>query len=595
MNSRNRFQHLTAAWRQQAAALHALTQRSELSRFLWSFRREFSYAFCFTALINILMLTPTLYMLQIFDRVMVSQSEFTLYAVTLMLAFFMGVMSFSEWVRGRLLVRLGVRLDMRLNPRVFATAFEMQNQGRDKEARQLFSDLSRVRQFLTGAGLFAILDAPWTPIYILVLFFLHPFLGILSIVFCLILVFLAYLSSLVMKEPLEEAGEAAQKESIYLDGKLRHAAVVESMGMLGDMQNAWMRRHKTAMEKGRRGLDAQVRMLSITRFTRFFQQSLSLGAGALLAIFGEISPGAMIAANALMGRATHPVDALMNAWKSLLEAKKSYLALETALEAHPLREAVSVAGQTPGAEIIFENVTATAEHRAAPILEGVSFSLPPGSALGIMGPSGSGKSTLARVMLGIWPNVEGKVLYEGLSIREQDRVALGAELGYLPQDVELFNGTIADNIARFGEVDPGKVVAACQQAGVHEMILHFPKGYDTEIGDGGRFLSGGQRQRIGLARALYGAPRLVVLDEPNANLDDAGDRALFQAVMTLKQQGVTIVLITHRPQVMTAMDFVLLLENGRIARFGKPQFGGEKPAPGGAPIPPMPAPAPMPA
>ena len=592
MNSHNRFQYLPAALRQRATTLYALTQRSELSRFLWSFRSEFSYAFFFTALINVLMLTPTLYMLQIFDRVMVSMSEFTLLAVTLMLVFFMGIMSFSEWVRGRLLVRLGVRLDTRLNPRVFAAAFEMQNQGKDKEANRLFGDLSRVRQFLTGAGLFALLDAPWSPIYIVVLFFLHPLLGVMAIVFCLILAFLTYLSSLVMKEALEDAGEATQKESIYLDGKLRHAAVVESMGMLGNMQNAWMQRHLNALTKGRRGMDAQARMQSITRFVRMFQQSLSLGTGALLVIFGEISPGAMIAANVLTGRATGPVDALMNAWKTLLEAKKSYLDLETALETHPQREAISVVGEAPGAEIVFENVLATAEHRAAPILEEISFSLPPGSALGIIGPSGSGKSTLVRAMLGIWPNIEGKVLYDGMSIRDQDRVALGAELGYLPQDVELFNGTIADNIARFGEVDPGKVVAACQQAGVHEMILRFPKGYDTEIGDGGRFLSGGQRQRIGLARALYGTPRLVVLDEPNANLDDAGDRALLQAIMKLKQQGVTVVLITHRLPVMSAMDFVLVLENGKIKRFGKPQLAEEKPASNAAP---MPVPAPMPA
>jgi ATP-binding cassette subfamily C exporter for protease/lipase len=293
-----------------------------------------------------------------------------------------------------------------------------------------------------------------------------------------------------------------------------------------------------------------------------------------------------------MGRATQPIDALMNAWKSLLEAKKSYLTLESALEAHPQREACSVVGETPGAEIVFEEVRATAEQRAAPILEGISFSLPSGKALGIIGPSGSGKSTLVRVMLGIWPNVEGRVLYEGVSIREQDRVALGTELGYLPQDVELFNGSIADNVARFGEVDPEKVIAACQQAGVHEMILRFPKGYDTVIGEDGYFLSGGQSQRIGLARALYGSPRLVALDEPNANLDDAGDRALFQAVLKLKQQGVTVVLITHRMQVMAAMDFALVLEGGKIKYFGKPQLPGEKPGSGLAP---MSAPVPMPA
>jgi ATP-binding cassette subfamily C exporter for protease/lipase len=570
--------------------LRNFSQRSELSRFLMSFKREFAYAFWFTALINVLMLTPTLYMLQIFDRVMVSQSEFTLYAVTLMLLFFLGIMSFSEWVRARLLVRLGVKLDIRLNKRVFNTAFIMQNQGRDKEAAQLFSDLTRVRQFLTGAGLFAILDAPWSPIYILVLSLLHHSLGVLSLFFCLILAVIAYISSLVMKTPLEDSGEAARKESVYLDGKLRHASVVESMGMLGNMRNTWMKHHEEAMKYSRRGLDAQTRTQSITRFIRMFQQSLCLGAGAFLVVLGKISPGAMIASNALMGRATHPVDALMNAWKSLIEAKKSYLALEAALEEHPHHDPASIVGETVGAALTLNQVNATAEHRSTPILDQVSFALPAGAALGIMGPSGSGKSTLARVILGIWPQMEGEVRYDDMAIRDWDRVAIGAELGYLPQDVELFDGTIAENIARFGQADPDKIIAACQAAGVHDMILHFPKGYDTEIGEAGRILSGGQRQRIGLARALYDKPRLVVLDEPNANLDDAGDLALFNAVMALKQQGTTLVLITHRPQIMSAMDFVLVLDKGKVARFGKPQFADEK---SGAPK--ISGPSPMPA
>jgi ATP-binding cassette subfamily C exporter for protease/lipase len=574
------------------AAARAFPQRSELSRFLCSFCSAFGYALFFTAFINVLMLTPTLYMLQIFDRVLVSQSEFTLYAVTLMLFFFLGVMSFSEWVRARLLVRLGVQLDTRLNPRVFATAFALQNQGKREEAARLFGDLSRVRQFLTGAGLFALLDAPWTPVYILVLFFLHPWLGALAVVFCTILALIAYVSSLVMKEPLAAAGEASRKESLYLDGKLRHAAVVESMGMLGNMQDAWMARHKAALAHGRRGQDAQTRMQSITRFARFFQQSLCLGAGALLVIRGEISPGAMIAANALMGRATHPVDALMNAWKDLLAARKSFLDLEAALEANPHSEAVSVVGESAGAALSLKDVRATAAQRPTPILEDVSLDIPAGMAVGIIGPSGSGKSTLARVLLGIWPECEGEILYDGLAIRAQDRVGLGPELGYLPQDVELFEGNIADNVARFGEVDAEKVIAACQQAGVHEMILHFPKGYDTEIGDGGRFLSGGQRQRIGLARALYGKPRLVVLDEPNANLDDAGDRALVQAVQALRAQGTTVVLITHRPQILATMDRVLVLEQGKVARFGRPQFADPVPPPS---MPPAMPPAPLPA
>ncbi|MDR2261641.1 MAG: type I secretion system permease/ATPase [Azoarcus sp.] len=545
--------------------------RSELSRGLCSFRREFLYALGFTALINLLMLTPTLYMLQIFDRVMVSYSEFTLYAVTLMLLFFLGVMSFSEWVRSRLLVRLGVRLDMKLNPRVFSAAFEMRNQGR--ESAQLFKNLTKLRQFLTGAGLFAMLDAPWTPAYILVLFLLHPYLGVLAIVFCTILGGIAYISKQVMEEPLETAEAAKKKESGHLDSRLRHAAVIEAMGMLGNMRKSWMRRHLDALLQGGRGLDAQTRMQSITSFMRLMQQSMSLGAGALLVIYGEISPGAMIAANALMSRATHPVDALIKAWKDVLAAKKAFLELEEALETYPARKAATVEAEEPGVAIRLENVLAGAG--ATPILRNVSLEIPAGVALGVKGPSGSGKSTLARVLLGIWPDVRGNVLFDGVPIRGLNRTELGADLGYLPQDVELFEGTIAENVARFGEINSTLVINACRQAGVHEMILRFPKGYDTPIGEGGSFLSGGQRQRIGLARAIYGNPRLVVLDEPNANLDDAGDRALLQAVMALKARGTTLVLISHRPQIMAAMDRILFVEEGRFLRLEAPQRVGK--------------------
>jgi ATP-binding cassette subfamily C exporter for protease/lipase len=553
-------------------ALSAFVGRSELSRFLYSFRREFAYALGFTALSNLLMLTPTLYMLQIFDRVMVSHSEFTLYAVTFVLLFFLGVMSFSEWVRSRLLVRLGVRLDMALNPRVFSTAFEMRNQG--QESTQLFKNLTQLRQFLTGSGLFAILDLPWAPAYILVLFLLHPFLGGLSIVFCVILCWVTYVSSRFLQEPLETADAARKKESRHLDSKLRHAAVVESMGMLGNVRRAWWHRHLAALARGRRGQDAQARVQSITSFVRMMQQSLSLAAGALLVVYGEISPGAMIAANALMGRATAPLGGMMKSWKDVIAAKKAFLELEAALEAHPARAAASVEADTPGAAIRLQHITARVSGRARPILQDVSLEIPAGTALGVKGPSGSGKSTLARVLLGIWPDMKGEVLLDDVPIRGLNRTELGTTLGYLPQDVELFAGTIAENVARFGQIDPGLVIEACQHAGVHEMILRFPKGYDTQIGDGGSFLSGGQRQRIGLARAIYGNPRLIVLDEPNANLDDAGDRALLQAVMALKVRGSTLVLISHRPQIMAALDSILVMEEGRALRLEFPQRVG---------------------
>jgi ATP-binding cassette subfamily C exporter for protease/lipase len=557
------------------ANLVAFFGRSELARTLSSFRYEFACVLGFTALANLLMLTPTLYMLQIFDRVMLSRSEFTLYAVTLVLFFFLAVMSFSEWVRSRLLVRLGVRLDMCLNPRVFSAAFEMHNRG-DNSAH-LFDDLARLRQFLTGAGLFAILDAPWSPIYILVLFLLHPALGYLAILFCLILAGVAFISGRVMEEPLETAGKAGKAESAYLDAKLRHAAVVESLGMMGDIRRNWMRCHIEALLRGRCGLDAQARMQAITGFVRLMQQSLCLAAGALLVIEGEISAGAMVAANALMSRVTHPLDALTKAWKDIVSARKAFLALERALDKCPIRSAATVEADTPGAALRVEHVTAAAVGRQAPILRDVSLAIPAGLALGVKGPSGSGKSTLARVILGIWPDMNGEVLIDDVLIRGIDRVELGAGMGYLPQDVELFEGTIAENVARFGKIDSSQVIEACRMAGVHDMILRFPKGYDTEIGDGGGFLSGGQRQRIGLARALYGHPRLVVLDEPNSNLDEAGDRALSRAVKALKARGTTLVLISHRPQIMAAMDLILVMDAGRVVSLNPPNMGTARP------------------
>jgi len=548
--------------------LASVASRSELARFLGGFRREFGYALGFTALINLMMLTPTLYMLQIFDRVMVSHSAFTLYAVTLMMIFFLGVMSFSEWVRSRLLVRLGVRLDMRLNPRVFAAAFEMRNRG--EEGAHLFKSMTKLRQFLTGAGLFAILDAPWTPIYIVVLFLLHPFLGGLSIVFCLILGAIAWFSKLVMEEPLETADKARAEESRQLDSRMRHAAVVESMGMLENMRVMWMSRHLAALAQGGRGQDAQTRMQTITSFVRTLQQSLGLVAGGLLAIFGEISLGAMIASSVLMTRATSPMDALMKAWPDVVAARKSFLELEATLERFPERESTPVEETDQGIAITLEEVFARAALRPEPILHGLSLEIPAGMALGVKGPSGSGKSTLARVLLGIWPDVTGGVNFDGVPVRALDRAALGTQLGYLPQDVELFEGTIAENVARFGKVESALVIDACRQAGLHETILRFPNGYNTQIGEGGSFLSGGQRQRIGLARAIYGNPRLAVLDEPNSNLDDAGDRALLQAVLAMKERGTTVVLISHRPQIMAVMDRILVMEAGRIARMEAP-------------------------
>jgi ATP-binding cassette subfamily C exporter for protease/lipase len=471
-------------------------------------------------------------------------------------------------VRSRLLVRLGVRLDMTLNPRVFDAAFGMRARGENGD--RLLDDLARLRQFLTGAGLFALLDAPWTPLYILVLFLLHPALGLLGIVFCLILAAVAYLCGRAMEEPLETADKANRIESAHLDSRLRQAAALEVMGMMGRVRQDWVRRHVVSVLQGRRGLDVQARMQAMIGFVRLMQQSLCLGAGAVLTIQGEISVGAMVAANALMSRATHPLDALIKAWKDIIAAREAFLTLEHALAEHPIHEAVPLKSEVAGATLRLNRVIATAAGREQPILRDVSLTISAGVALGVKGPSGSGKSTLARVLLGIWPEMQGEALIDGESIRRFDRTELGSKLGYLPQDVALFEGTIAENIARFGKVDSALVIEACRMAGVHDMILRLPKGYETQVGEGGAFLSGGQRQRIGLARALYGNPRLVVLDEPNSSLDDAGDRALLQAVLSMKKRGTTLVLISHRPQIMAAMDRVLIMEAGCVVRLDTP-------------------------
>jgi ATP-binding cassette subfamily C exporter for protease/lipase len=389
-----------------------------------------------------------------------------------------------------------------------------------------------------------------------------------------------------MEEPLEMAAEAVGEENRQLDSRLRHAVAVESMGMLENIRGMWWRSHLAALAQGRRGLDAQTRMQSITTFMRLMQQSLSLAAGAVLAIYGEISPGAMIAANALMTRATYPLDALMKAWKDVLAAKKAFLDLEAALEAHPARATVAAKASAPGAALRLKHVTVRVAGREQPVLDDVSLRIPAGSALGVRGPSGSGKSTLARALLGILPETEmqGIALFDKTSLRDLSRTDPEGGVGYLPQDVELFDGTIAENVARFGKVDSALVIEACQTAGVHDMILRFPKGYDTPIGVGGGFLSGGQRQRIGLARALYGNPRLVVLDEPNSNLDEAGDRALLQAVIALKERGTTLVLISHRPRIMAAMDSILIMGEGRALRL-EPPSPEEKAADGAAAAP----------
>ncbi len=541
--------------------------RSDLTRSLWVFRREFLLVGLYSLVANVLMLAPTLYMLQVYDRVLVSQSELTLVAISLLTLFLFGVMAFAEWMRSRLLVHTGVRLDERLSTQVFNASFEANLNQSGHAAARSFGDLIQIRQFLTGNGIFAFFDAPWAPIYLAVLYFLHPWLGAIGLLFALVQGVLAWVGHRVAAQPSENATKAASDAGVFLQGKLRNAEVLESMGMIQNLQVRWQSRHDQQLSLGGLAQRLTHHITAWSKFIRYSQQSLALGAGALLVIDGQLSPGAMIAANVLMTRALAPIDQLVGSWRQFMAMRTAFGRLEQLLLDFPARVGTHTQEELAG-QVILRGVSAGAMGREQPILKGIDLQVPAGTVMVIAGPSGSGKSTLARVLVGIWPQVSGDVLLDGVAIHKWDRSALGSQIGYLPQDIELFEGTIAENIARFGDIDFERVIAAARQASLHDMILRFPKGYDTPMGEAGNLLSGGQRQRIALARAVYGNPALLVLDEPNANLDDVGEAALYQTVARLKAAGKTVFLITHRPGAVALADRLLLLREGQVQAEG---------------------------
>jgi ATP-binding cassette subfamily C exporter for protease/lipase len=458
-------------------------------------------------------------------------------------------------------------MDMSLNKRIFNASFERNLRRAGGNPAQALQDLSQVRQFLTGNGLFAFFDAPWTPIYLLVIFLVHPLLGIITLVGSAILFGLALLTEVVTRGPLMEANQAAMSSGAFANNNLRNTEVIEAMGMLPAIRERWFGSHQRILEKQTLASDRAAYINGVSRFVRVTMQSLILGAGALLAIKGDITAGMMIASSILSGRAMAPVEQAIGVWKQLLSARASWERLNKLLQDFPARKEAMSLPKPLGALSVEQAMTA-APGGVSTILRGINFNLAPGEALGIIGPSAAGKSTLARLLVGVWPAQGGKVRLDGADIFLWNKEELGPSIGYLPQDVELFEGTIAENISRFGELDSEAIILAAKRAGVHDMILRFDKGYDTPLAGDGSPLSGGQKQRIALARAIYGDPSLIVLDEPNANLDDLGEAALVEAILDLKKRGKTLVLISHRPSVLSTVDKVLLLRDGGVQLFG---------------------------
>lgn len=540
---------------------------SELSRVLLSFKRELLWVGIFSMIANLLMLTPTLYMLQIFDRILISRSELTLFVLTAIVLCLFFLMAFAEWLRSRLLVRVGIKLDYELNTRVFNTSFESALSNTRQNPLEAFSDLTNMRQFVTGAGVITIFDLPWVPVYIFVAYLLHPLLGLLTAIFCLLQMGMAYLGYRTTFSSVVEVEKAEKENRQYLYAKLKNVEPVVAMGMLDNLKLRWLEHHENLQRKTINAGNKQNIHQGYIKFIRYTMQSLTLAAGAILVIDGQLSAGAMVAANFLVARALYPLDQIVGSWNAFLMAKQAYRRLENLLNDYPAASESNQDHSFSGA-VTLNQLSAISPKDNKIILHEISAKFQPGQVTAIIGPSGSGKSTLARCLVGVWPQVKGTLLLDEIPIENWDRNKLGTLLGYLPQDVELLDGTVAENIARFYDVDSDKVIEAAKLAGIHHMILKFPKGYDTPLGEAGSVLSGGQRQRIGLARAIYGGPSLIVLDEPNANLDEAGERALSEAIQNLKAQGKTIFLITHRQNILSVADYLMVLKAGRVAHYG---------------------------
>ncbi len=544
------------------------TPENSLQVALRACRSSFISVGFFSLFINALMLVPTFYMLQVYGRVVTGGSLTTLAMLTIILTFLLVTMGLLEWVRSRIMVRVSTRLDVLLSRDVYRASFKraLDSGGQDASAQPL-SDLTGLRQFMSGNGLFAFFDAPWLPIYVAVLFLFHPWFGWTAIGCAVILLALASINEQSTGKVLAAANKESIGSTLQTNKNLRNAEVIESMGMLDSLMSRWSLRHKKVLLLQSRASDRSGIITSISKTFRLLVQSLILGLGAYLAVSHEINPGLVIAGSVLLGRALAPLDLMIGSWKGFIAARSQYARLNSILDqqsAEPERMQLPA----PIGHVTVENLTLGAPGAKTPIIKGIGFNAPAGAMIGVVGPSASGKSTLAKALVGVWKPQHGVVRLDTADIANWDKGQLGPHLGYLPQDIELFEGTISDNIARFGVVDPDKVVLAARTASVHEMILMLPDGYDTVIGEGGINLSGGQRQRIGLARAIYGSPRLIVLDEPNAHLDEVGERALALALQQIKLTGATVFVIAHRTSILAQLDRLLVMNAGTISLYG---------------------------
>jgi PrtD family type I secretion system ABC transporter len=543
--------------------------RSELGEALATCRGAFVGIFLFSGMSNILMLTGSFFMLEIYDRVLPSRSVPTLVALLLLAGGLFAAQGILDLIRGRILVRIGARLDEILSQRVFDTIVRLPLKvGERSDGLQPLRDLDNVRSFLSGAGPVALSDLPWMPFYIAICFAFHFWIGVTALCGAIVLAILTLITEVLTRAPTKAATQFALSRNGVAEASMRNAEALIAMGMAGRTAARWGNANSKYMESQRRASDVAGGLGSISKVLRMMLQSGVLAVGAWLVINQQATGGIIIAGSILSARALAPVDLAIANWKSFIAARQSWQRLARLLAALPAQRALMEL-EAPSKSVTVETASVIAPGGQKPVVQDINFSLQAGNGLGIIGPSGSGKSSLARMLVGVWAPVRGKIRLDGAALDQWTPDVIGRNIGYLPQDVELFAGTVAQNIARFEEdAEANTIVAAAKAAGVHDLIVNLPEGYETEIGERGHSLSAGQAQRVALARALYRDPFLVVLDEPNSNLDAEGDEALTVAITGVRNRGGIVVVVAHRPSAIGSVDLVLVMSQGRMQGFG---------------------------
>ena len=567
--------------------MKSIKEKSPLREALVALIPSVNKTFFFSLFVNVLVLAPSAYMMEVYDRVVNSRSHTTLLMLTILVVFIYLLLEALEWVRRQVMHDAGMELDKELRAQVFGAVFSARLLNLPVAGAQALRDLKTIREFLPSQAMLAIIDAPLALLVLVIIFMMSPALGWFAVGGAVVQFGIGVLNERRIREPLLAANRGAISAQGYADGVIRNAQVIESMGMLDHIHKRWMDRQQEFLMQQAIASDHAGTNSALSKLVQSLLSSLLLGMGCWLTLKGELHGSGMIVASILGGRVLSPLVQIIGSWRQVESTLESFNRLDNLLREFPLPEK-KMSLPAPTGFLSVEGVIAGPPRSQVQILKGINFRVASGGSLAIVGPSASGKTTLARLLVGIWPAFQGKVRLDGNDIFQWDKEELGQYVGYLPQNVELFEGTIAENVARFGTPDLAKVRDACRMVGLDSFIRELPKGYDTQIGDDGSFLSGGERQRVALARAVYDLPKFIVLDEPNASLDEAGDAALLNAIKLLKAQGTTVIVITHRLNILGSIEHMLVIVDGQIQRFGTCQEvlaalqsppGAQKPGP----------------